>query len=556
MPGAGIRALERACLRGPRPAPGIAGLRAALGDNAALLGWVDRIETLCAPLLHLQAAQSCLLAQYIDALVQAAEGFAASDTEPGAALLWRHEAGEALAEFFAGLREHAPVCALAAEFTGFPALLEALLAGHVVRPRFGLHPRLFIWGPLEARLQQADLIILGSLNEGVWPASANTDPWLSRPMRAGFGLPPPERRIGLAAHDFAQLACAPNVLLTRSRKVDGAPAIASRWWLRLENLLAGIGGGKALPDAAWLDWALLLDAPAQLTPAPRPRPAPPVSTRPRALSVSNIELLQRDPYAIYARHVLGLKPLEPLDAELGASDRGNIVHDILHAFISRHMPSLSLDDLAELRVIARQLFDQTLTQPGLRAFWKPRFEQIANQFIQWELRHRENGARPAGLEITGEMQFDGPGGPFTLRARADRIDRRADGELAIFDYKTGGGPSPKQIKTGFAPQLPLEAAIARSGGFAGIAATRVSEISILRLGGGDAPLNPVAIDPGLIDAAEAGLRQLIAEYDDPATPYLSRRAPMFNKFTGDYDHLARVGEWSVLGQDSDDEAGE
>lgn len=551
-----IRQLERACLRGPRPAPGIAGLRAALGGNAAALASVDRIESLCAPLLQLRAGKSGTLLQYTDAILQVAEAFAASDTQSGAARLWDHEAGETLAEFFSNLRNHAFIYAPEIEFAGIPLLLDALMEGHVVRPRYGRHNRLSIWGPLEARLQHADLLILGGLNEGVWPATANTDPWLSRPMRKEFGLPPPERRIGLSAHDFAQAANAPRVLFTRARKLDGAPAIASRWWLRLENLLGGIRPGETLPAAQWLDWALLLDAPAQLTPAPRPRPTPPVNTRPRALSVSNIELLQRDPYAIYARHVLGLKPLDPLDAELGASERGSIIHDILHAFISQHMQNLTLDDLAELRAIGVRLFDSTLTQPGQRAFWKPKFGQLAARFIEWELTYRIGGARPMGLEVTGEMLFEGPGGPFTLRARADRIDRHLNGALAILDYKTGGGPTPKQIKTGFAPQLPLEAAIARCGGFKGIASGMVSDISILRLKGADEPLKPLPIDTGLIDSAEAGLRRLIADYDNPATPYISRRAPMFQKFAGDYDHLARVAEWSVLGQDTDDEAGE
>src|SRR5690606_20009946 len=109
---------------------------------------------------------------------------------------------------------------------------DELLSARVVRPRFGLHPRLFIWGPLEARLQHADRMILGGLNEGTWPGEANIDPWVNRPMRAAMGLEPPERRIGLSAHDFAEGASAEEAVLSRALKVEGAPAVASRWWLR------------------------------------------------------------------------------------------------------------------------------------------------------------------------------------------------------------------------------------------------------------------------------------------------------------------------------------
>ncbi len=551
-----IRALERACLRGPRPAPGIDGLRAALqeDENAdALLALVDRIEKLCRPLLQLQTRESCTLTQYLDALLGVAEDFASTDLHPGAAHLWRHEAGEALAEFFASLREHAPVIATAAAYESYPALLDALMQGQAVRPRHGLHPRLFIWGPLEARLQHADLMILGSLNEGVWPATANTDPWLSRPMRKQFGLPPPERRTGLSAHDFFQAACAPHVLLTRSRKIDGAPAIASRWWLRIENLLAGIDNGARLPGAPWLDWAAALDAPEQTSPASAPRPKPPVHARPRALSVSDIEVLVRDPYAIYARHILGLRALDPIDAELGAAERGTIIHKILEQFLRAHMQSLTQADLKRLLDIGSYHFDQVRARPSVRAFWKPRFEKIADGFMGWELAHRNTGARPVGFELSGAMDIAAPFAPFTLRARADRIDRLADGSLAVFDYKTGSSPSDKQIKAGFAPQLPLEAAIARNGGFKQITAAEIGRIAILRLTGGEQPVRETLLETAQIDAALAGLRALIAKYDDANTPYISRRAVMFQNYDGDYDHLARVREWSAAGDDGGSE---
>src|SRR5207247_10922809 len=118
----------------------------------------------------------------------------------------------------------------------WPALLGAMIATEMLRPRFGRHPRLSIWGPLEARLQRADLLVLGGLNEGTWPPSVETGPWLNRPMRTALGLPQPERRIGLSAQDFASALAAGRVLLTRAEREGGAPTVPSRWLARLDAL--------------------------------------------------------------------------------------------------------------------------------------------------------------------------------------------------------------------------------------------------------------------------------------------------------------------------------
>ncbi|MEQ1890753.1 MAG: double-strand break repair protein AddB, partial [Alphaproteobacteria bacterium] len=233
------RDFERRALRGPRPAPGVAGLKTAIA-NKPPHPFVERLAECAAPLIRCASQDNCQFPDYLDGLLETAENLAATPDETGAGRLWRGDDGAAAALFFADLREHAAICD-AMPPAAFPALLDALLEGHAVRPNFGQHPRLFIWGPLEARLQYAGRIILGGLNEGVWPAAANVDPWLSRPMRQRVGLPPPERRIGLAAHDFVQAASGRDVILTRSRKQDGAPAAPSRWWLRIENLLTGLG---------------------------------------------------------------------------------------------------------------------------------------------------------------------------------------------------------------------------------------------------------------------------------------------------------------------------
>jgi ATP-dependent helicase/nuclease subunit B len=544
------RDFERRALRGPRPAPGLAGLYAALTTQDPH-PFVDRLAQCVAPLIKCIELDNCLFTDYLDALLETAENLAATLDKTGAERLWRGDEGDGAARFFADLREHAELCNAMAP-AAFPALLDALLEGQAVRPQYGQHPRLFIWGPLEARLQHADRIILGGLNEGVWPATANVDPWLSRPMRQKFDLPAPERRIGLAAHDFVQAASGPDVILTRSRKRDGAPAAPSRWWLRIENLLAGLDARAALDgNIPWTDWAAALDMPDRVTPQPAPMPRPPVAARPRSLSVSDIAILIRDPYAIYARHVLGLRALDSLDTEIGAAERGTVIHEILEKFVRAHPGSLTLDDLTSLRIIGRQHFDELLSRPGVRAFWKPRFDDISDWFLNWDLLNRQKGAMPVGLEVEGAREFMAPAGAFRVRAIADRIDRTADGKLAIYDYKTGYNPNEKQIKAGFAPQLPLEGAIAQGGGFAGITAGEITKLALLRIRGIEPAGEEKEIPVDTIEEAWNGLRDLIARFDDPSTSYVSRRAPMFTRDNGDYDHLARVREWS--GADSGDE---
>ncbi len=234
------RRLE-AAIRGPRPAPGFAGLRAALaGRDAWLLGFVDRLERCLGGLAELLDRDSVALVELAGAHIRAAELLAATDSETGVARLWRDAAGEAAARFCHELLD------AAADFPAlpgrhYPALFEALAAGAVVRPAYGQHPRLAIWGLVEARLQQADLLVLGGLNEGTWPGPAAFDPWMSRQMRQEFGIALPERAIGIAAHDFAQALGAPAVALTRATRREGVPTVPSRWLLRLDTVLRAVG---------------------------------------------------------------------------------------------------------------------------------------------------------------------------------------------------------------------------------------------------------------------------------------------------------------------------
>lgn len=549
------RLMERLVLRGPRPAPGIEGLRHALEGRRhvypdsvdAVASLLDRLEAIVAPLVTLYSGGPCAVDTLLEAHIQVAEGLAATDAEAGVARLWSGDAGEMLAQFVAELREAAallePVPA-----TAYAALLDALMAGATVRPRFGRHPRLAILGLLEARLQHADLVVLGGLNEGVWPPEPQPDPWLSRPMREAFGLPPPERRIGLTAHDFVQAFAAPEIVLTRAGKTDGQPTVPSRWLNRLDAVLRGAGMQDALsaPTSEWQGLLTLLNAPTRAIAIPAPAPCPPVSARPGRLSVTQIEAWMRDPYTIYARHILQLKPLDPLDADPGAAERGTFIHAALDGFVSEFPDILPADAFERLLGFGERAFGDALARPTVRAFWWPRFLRIARWFVALEAERRARLAGSAS-EIGGSLSIDRADGSFELRAVADRIDRLAAGGYEIIDYKTGASPPQTEVDLGFAPQLALEAAILRAGGFDDLPAGPVHGLSYWRLGGGRPPgeEKPLKGDPeALAEMALAGLRALVAAFDDPATPYEATPRPAWAPRFNDYAHLARIQEWS------------
>ncbi|TCS61642.1 double-strand break repair protein AddB [Varunaivibrio sulfuroxidans] len=561
-----VRRLEIALLRGPRPAPGVAGLRAALtayahdvqarahaGAHPQELGdLLDRLERVCAPLQSFFNHDAAGFDAFAHALVATAEGLAADAEHGGEDRLWAEEAGEALADFIGEARDAARGCMTIAPRHS-AALLDVLMAEKVVRSRYPKHPRLSIWGPLEARLQRADVVIMGALNEGSWPPEVQPSPWMSRPMQRRFGLTLPERRVGLSAHDFAQALGAETVYITRSKRSGGAPTNPSRWLARITTFLDGHGMGAALTTARdgadWLGWAHALNAPRSQTPCSPPAPTPPVHTRPASLSVTRVETWIRDPYALYARHILRLKPLDPIDADPGAGDRGSVVHDILDRFVRHHPGALGPDALDRLLEIGRDRFAALIAYPGVRAFWWPRFERIADWFIAFERNRRARGVVTVACEVDGKLALPDPrGGNFILGARADRIDRIADGGLEIVDYKTGVVPSVKQVTSGLAPQLPLEAAIATAGGFAGVPKQAVSRLSYVKLSGGRVPGKDIPLKVDVDDlAADAlsGLKRMIARYGDPRTPYLSRQRVMYEQRQGDFDHLARIAEWSV-----------
>ncbi len=403
------------------------------------------------------------------------------------------------------------------------------------------HPSIAILGTLEARVQSADLVILGGLNEGIWPKLPEPDPWLSRNMRAQIGLPLPERQTGLSAHDFQQAIAAKDVVLSRAIRDGEAQTVAARWIIRLTNLMTGLTGGvQELENMKSRGRKLLMLADAMnrpgaaILPAARPSPSPPIAARPEQLSVTRIETLIRDPYAIYADKVLGLRKLDPLGKEADALERGVTLHKVMEAFVEA-----TKDELPEN---AEQVFVETAKSilsdvpwPSTRQFWLARLSKIAPWFVEGERVRRSRG-NPSKTEISGSRRQAG----FTLTANADRIDVTATG-VAIYDYKSGSLPSKKQIKE-FAVQLPLEGAIAQSGGFDGLGAAHDVYLELIGLGSGGKELS-LDFAPDDIAQSWENLLALVQAYGQRAKGYTARARSELLTYKSDYDHLARFGEW-------------
>jgi ATP-dependent helicase/nuclease subunit B len=448
------------------------------------------------------------------------------------------------------------------EPSGYPDLFRATIADRVVRRPGAPGLQLRIYGLLEARLQSVDRVVLGGLIEGVWPPDAGSDPWLNRPMRHLLGLDLPERRISLSAHDFAQALGADEVILAYPAKLAGTPTVTSRFVQRL----AAVAGEERWSrvrarGAKYLAWARALDRPIEIKRSARPAPKPPRAARPTALSVTEIENWLRDPYTIYARHVLKLRELPAVDLPPGAADRGTLIHGALSEFTRAFAAGLPADPAQTLIEIGERHFAALADYPEARAFWWPRFKRIARWLAGWESARRGNVAA-LSAEIDGKIDIPLGERMLTLRARADRIERLAHGGYAILDYKTGQVPTEKQVRIGVSPQLTLEAAILRRGGFPEIPrGASVAELVYVSLKGGEPAGEDRLIDfkEGDADAhAERALAKLTAvaeRFEDPEQPYLPLVLPMWKSRYGPYDHLARIKEWAVGGTD-DAEGGE
>ena len=555
-------------LRGLRP-PGAAinAVRAALETplnrrqkkppSAVIEPILQRLEAACA---SWDSAVAEGFSGWLKAHIAAAEIIAGTDDIEGAQRLWRFDDGEAGAALVSELLVSG--AAIEAARSEYPAVFAMLISGVAVRRRAAAHPRLSILGPLEARLQSAEVVILGGLNEGVWPADAPSDPFLSRAMRRAVGLPSPERRVGLAAHDFAQLASQPQTLLTRSKRAGGKPSKPSRWLVRLQNIIAGAEAQTQTDASCYFDTlASALDQPASVKRAEAPNFAPPVRARPRHLFVTAIGDLLRDPYTIFAKQILGLRKLDDPGVAFEQRHLGELFHSVFETFAADYPVALPENPLEELRARFAKTAERYAFSGPERAFWSETIDDTLTWFAGFHAERQQIG-KPLVLEGKGAHTLLIDGDPFEISAFADRIDRRNDGGLDIFDYKSRSLPTHKQAAAGFQPQLPLTGLIAAHGGFDGDDAS------------GDAPVNSfhylrflerrVAAKENIsgatgadaaraIEEARIGLEAIIRYYDNPDTAYLSQPRPKFEHQYGDYDHLARRRERQAGGDE--DEAG-
>lgn len=466
-----------------------------------------------------------------------------------AGTVWQGEDGIAAARRMEEIARHAPAHG-PGRVPDYPGLFRRLLGGAQLRPRPNeRHPRVAIWGPAEARIRRADVMILAGLNDGTWPALPAADPWLSRPMRAAAGLTEPERQVGLSAHDFMGAAAAGEVILTRATRAEGAPTVPSRWLTRIANLLGGTApdalGAMRARGRGWLDLLAHTHHPAADIPrAPRAAPRPPAEARPMALPITGVEELVRDPYATYARHVLKLAPLEALGRRADARERGTLLHDLMERFIGATMPDWPGDPDPLFDRLAADILAGARIETSQRLLWRGRIARFRDAFLKRETERRQLGT-PVLLEARAKAALPTPAGDFILRGRIDRIDRLDGGDFALYDYKSGQLPGKNEVGL-FALQLHLGAVLLQAGGVQDLGPGEPGEAAYLGLTA-DAPARYLEPGDGDVPAAarraQHELAELIAAYADPARPYISRLRCQREGEPRDFDHLARRAEW-------------
>ncbi|MGC6511811.1 MAG: double-strand break repair protein AddB [Parvibaculales bacterium] len=555
-----VQQMERLLLRGPRLSSGLGGLLQRLDwlkraddsndkrpDYAAIRTLLERAENAFAPLVKLGSAAT--VRDIAGVLPSVLAGLTGQDLSHDIGRdSGRTDEAQGHGEDVHNLLEDLSQIDIGeVPASEWAELFAHWLAQRQTRSGRGLHPRLSIMGLLEARLVHADLIVLGGLNEGVWPHLPDTGPWVSRPMRTQLGMTSPERRIGLMAHDFVQAACAPQVLMTRSKKSGGTPMVASRWLTRMQALAKGISGkDQGLPGAdrlAGLAAALEPASVGHIT--EKPMPAPPVQVRPKRLSVTQVEKLQRNPYAVYARHILGLKKLDLPDARSSGAVRGTLIHNVLEGFAKATAEGLPENSSALVAELVAQYSKDMPGGQGIMTYWDARLKALTQWLVGFETQRRA-GVEKIYAEVKGTRTFTVEGRDFTLSAIADRIELLKDHSLSVLDYKTYRPPNASDVRSQKAPQLLLESLIAQTGGFEDVPAGKVSSLAYLHVSGGHPAGDLLEVEKfeTALEEAEAGLISLIASFNDSATPYPPHTQPKLILFGDDYDHLARLAEWS------------
>lgn len=537
----GLRAFDHE-LRGPSPAPGMEPLRKA-AEKAGINAWWAEAEALVARLCNWPDVIP--LAEALTCLAEVAEAFAQT-------AIWEREDGRMLGTLIEDLRGQALAAGTNIETADLAGTLRDVLDEVAVRPGYGGHPRVAIYGLLEARMARADLVICAGLNEGSWPQPPGADALLAPAILRALGVPGAEFRIGLAAHDLAGALGAPQVVLSRALRDAEGPTLPSRFLLRVEALL-GDDLGREHREQVIPALLPLLDrarppAPAYARPAPDPAPG----LRDVTLKVTALDRLLGDPYEFYAQAILDLRQLQPLAADPFSDPalRGTLVHAILDAWHKARAE----DPLLAIGPFAEAYFARERVHPLFRALWQPRLIAALETFETWIAAAAGEGRTVLASEIDGAMTFEG----VTIKGRADRIDRLADGRLAIVDYKTGNVPSKKQVSEGLALQLGLLGLIAQAGGFAakGVPAGEAGGfeywsfgkdkgvfgkvVKPLKLGDRQSGLTPEEFLPH----HEQKLAEAIARFIKGTEPFLARENPDYKGYN-EFDQLMRLEEWLV-----------
>lgn len=512
--------------------------------NQDRLDWVAWL----APLVGQTKEDDLPLAEHLSSHLALAEALAAGPIGTGSGGLWEERAGREATKVVDNLNAHADAGGVISAGEYASVFASVLNDGTVRDPEAG-HPNILIWGTLEARVQSADLVILGGMNEGIWPEAATPDPWLNRSMRKAAGLLLPERKIGLSAHDYQQAVANSEVWITRAKRDTEAETVPSRWVNRLVNLLGGLpkqNGPSALKamraeGGRWLSMAETLSQPAvKLNPAKRPSPRPPVSARPDEISVTEVKTLIRDPYAIYAKRVLGLDPLDPLVPTADAPLRGTIIHAVLEEFIRFETRADAPDARDILMQMTRDKMDVLCPWPTIRAQWIARVDKGVDQFLASEIARQLRGT-PVVIEGYTKHPIGQTG--VTLVCKTDRIDMTKDGSAQVFDYKTGAVPS-KAVQNSFDKQLLLTSALVELGAFDDLGTPPVTHAEFVAFNT-DMRSVPAPLADTPVREVWENFQDLIAKYNQPDRGYSARIAMQMRSDAGYYDHLSRFGEWDT-----------
>ncbi len=525
--------LELQYLRGKLFVPNISYLLHNVPRGTEIHTFLNALKEWSVPLKNLLSQKSILLIDLLRVHLDFVEILSQNSLE-------QQRGYQEFIEHFKGLERS--LTSFTIKGSDYPFILKKLLAQVTLRPTYGTHPRLSIWGPLEAQLQAVDCMIIGGMNEKNWPGYYLQSSWLNDHMRGILGLQTRMTWYQTKKRFWCDLLKAPEIILTRAIREDGQIEATSRWWLALVAKFKAKGDyEKYLLPSIYKQWAACLDSSSEQRILSRPAPCPPLEARPRTLSVTQIETWIRDPYSIYAREILNLKPLLSLEPSLGPALFGVMIHKILEEFYKQGHDIKDPQAYEMLCTLGKNIFGDSLNHPVVSSFWWTRFNQLITWFIEIE---RASDPLKTFVEVQGELFLEGPYKVFKLKATADRIDINAEGVACVIDYKTGRLPSRKEIEQGIMLQLPLEAAILQKGGFEGLEAQPEIMMRYMHLSGGQPPGTLLdLLDSDLVEKSLKRLQDMIIQYDNPQTSYPScpdlEIAPAFSP----YHHLSRIQEW-------------